>query len=320
MLLIGSMGASAAERRTVTDWLEAMATAVDNLNYKGTIVYSRDDSLEVLSVVHKSDEQGSREKITTLNGEAREIIRTNDSVRGIFADKASVVMDARITEGLFPIIPYTQIAADDEHYRVRLAPGIDRVAGYRTRVVEIIPRDDYRFGQKLWLEENTAMLLKSRIIDESGQTREEMTFATVDLGVFINDRDLAQSLKSPTAVEIEITNADSTESGTAEMPNHWQVNQVPAGFVMTRHSHDRGQGRNRLEHLVFTDGLASVSVYIESIRGNQKVISGFREMGGLHVFGRQAGNVNITAMGEVPVKTLRLMAESVQRVHNVATE
>lgn len=318
-LLATSVG-SATDRSTASEWLDDMATAISSLNYHGTVVIARGADIDVLEVFHKSNDGGRREKIITLNGAAREIIRNGDSVRCIFADRSSVSINAQITEGLFQAVPYNRVVGSNPHYLIQTLD-TDRVAGFDTQVIEIKPRDGLRFGQKLWLERDTGMLLKMVTLDESGGIREQMSFTQIDLGGAISERDLLPTLTSPTSVELEITSLDRVDISEETQKynlSEWRVGTMPAGFFMVRQASSETRENRNLEHLVLTDGLASVSVYIEAIENGSRPITGHKELGGLHVYGQRKDGYNITAIGEVPRKTLEMVVSSVQRSSAVA--
>ncbi len=322
LALIAATVASAADRPNAGAWLDDMATAINSLNYHGTVVVARDADIDVLEVFHKADASGRREKIITLNGPAREIIRNGDSVRAIFADKSSVSIDARITEGLFQAVPYNRVIGTNPNYGL-IVLGYDRVAGFKTIVIQIKPKDGLRFGQKLWLELETAMLLKTVTLDEDDHIREQLSFTSIDLGGAISERDLMPTLISPNAVELEISTLDEVAvrpSDQTYTASQWRVGAMPAGFFMVRQVNSANQEKRNLQHLVLTDGLASVSVYIEAIDSGSRPITGYKELGGLHVYGQRRDGYNITAIGEVPVKTLHMVVSSVKRISAVADQ
>ncbi len=310
LLLLASAAAAAAEAEAIGEWLDRMAMAVNNLNYRGTLVYLRGPQIDALRIFHRVDENGRRERLVALNGAHREVLRDNQSVRCIFADSQSIVVDTRIAERLFPTIPADSAALAEGRYQASF-DGHERVAELDARIISILPRDGFRYGYRLWLENNTGMLLKSNLLDDRGRPLEQLMFTDIQIGGAIPDRDLTPDLPGDRYVQVEIPRLSESAGSAAEVVQ-WQVADVPDGFVLSSHRH--GGDRQSLEHMVFSDGLASVSVYVEPARDDEPALSGHSRMGAVNMFGRRVQGFAITAVGEVPPSTVRMMATSVQRV------
>lgn len=309
LVLLAAAGAAiAADAEEIRGWLDRMAMAVNNLNYRGTLVYLRGGQVDALRIFHRVDEHGMRERLVALNGAHREVLRDNQSVRCIFADSQSIVVDTRIAERLFPVIPPDSAALLGGRYQASL-DGSERIAEREAQIVSILPRDGFRYGYRLWLERDTAMLLKSNLLDDRGEPLEQLMFTEIEIGGSISERDLAPDLPGDRYVQVEIPRS-SDPAGAAPEMIHWQVLDVPEGFTLSSHGHG---DRHTLEHMVFSDGLASVSVYVEPARADEPVLSGYSRVGAMSMFGRRVSGFTITAVGEVPASTVQMMARSVQQ-------
>lgn len=318
---------AAAGEEPVRAWLDRMSHALSNLDYEGTFVYQHDDQLETIRVVHIVNDAGEHERLYSLNGAPREVIRTPDSVRCILPDDRSVVVDRRLTQDLFPTLPPSQVGDLEDYYRFQLI-GEDRVAGLKAKVLGIEPRDRFRYGYRLWLEEDTGMLLRSELVDGAGDAIEQMMFTSISLGDSIPMKALDSQIAGYEQVEFgprpppEERQQESGAGRTAGAKQlEWSVNGLPPGFHLKSHGRDTnprtdvGSG----EHLVFTDGMASVSVYIE-LAGEGKAVApdGISSMGAINAFSREKQDHRVTVVGEVPSVTVRTIAHSVHRRQDVA--
>ncbi|MFK7958554.1 MAG: MucB/RseB C-terminal domain-containing protein [Lysobacterales bacterium] len=290
--------------QTVDEWLDRMASAVSNLTYRGTLVYIRADQVDSMRIYHRVDQSGMRERLVSLNGSPREVLRDNDSVRCIFPDSQSVVVDTRIAERLFPTIPSNLSELSADSYRFSL-DGEDRVAQLEAQVIRIAATDKYRYGYRLWLEKNTGMLLKTSLIDARGRAIEQMLFTDIDIAAVIPDRELLPDVSSDGYVEVTLPGLKAIPASVGK--GTWGVKQLPAGFraVANRQA-------DTLNHLLFSDGLATISVYVEPVGDRAGHPSGYSQIGAMNIYGATTGaGYAVTAVGEVPRNTLKMIVSSV---------
>ncbi len=293
---------SPADTEQVQRWLDRMSYAVNNLTYTGTLVLVRGDQLDTFKIWHRADDDEKLERLMALSGSPREVWRDRESVRCIFPEAQQVLVDSRLAEGIFPSFAAEQL--DSEHYTFNLGP-VEYMSGMRARVIDIRPRDKFRYGHRLWLDEESGMLLKSQLSD--GQIPvEQLMFTDVVIGGTIADNELRPPPR-PGYVEVEIPQSVQA-SVSGEAPAHWAVKDVPRGFKLRSHRHTN-LGEQRSEHLLFSDGMASVSVYVERRRGGG--LSGHSRVGAVSMFGINKNGYNVTAVGEVPSSTVRKMATSI---------
>ena len=286
-----------------------MAMAVEGMDYRGTVVFWHDNRLETLSITHTASEGSVRERILTLNGIPREIVRNNDSVICIMPDDRAVLVDSRLTERIFPVIPAERVARSGR-YEFALA-GADRVAGLATQVVDIQPLDDLRYGYRLWLEATTGMLLKSQLLRQAGEPVEQLMFTHIEIGAGVTSEDLDPSLPAEGFRRIEVPpNPDPVMRRPPDDKGLLSKVEVPEGFKLTAYNRDAGARDQVSEHMVFSDGLASVSVYVEPERAPGAGISGFSSMGALSAYGAQRQGHRVTVVGDVPEITVQMIANS----------
>ena len=169
------------DRAEALAWLQTIANAAAQLNYCGTFVYQHgDDQAETCRILHLVDHGAEYEKLETLDGPKREIIRTPTEILTYLADTQLVKREKRTTRKLFPAILPEQLSGVAEHYQLRKGRA-ERIAGYDAHAVILEPRDEYRYGHKFWVEDSTGLLLKARMLDEKNHAVEQFQFTQLDI-------------------------------------------------------------------------------------------------------------------------------------------
>ncbi len=298
-----------ADMSSVQGWLDRMSQAGRSLNYEGTFVYQHHKKLETMRIVHKVDEFGERERLVSLEGAAREIIRNNKSVTCILPDDKAVMVDkSRPKKSFTSAFPGSfERLASYYHFSME---GNERVAGLDTRIVTIKPRDKFRYGYRLWLENETSLLLKSEKLDENAEPIERIVFTSISINKSIDDDDLR-----PRTSGREFTWYTEKDKDTLMQPKEspWKVDKLPVGFILKHYNtHDLPDSSELIRHIVFTDGLAWISVYIEPLRHGKEFLRGESHMGAVSAYGRVVGDYHVTVVGEVPSETTRMMGDSVR--------
>ena len=274
-----------------------MYLAIRQLDFQGSFVYLRDGKIEAMRIFHAGGSP-ERERLVGLNGARTEIAREGGIVTCVSGEAPSKLFD---TPGarLLPLLPDLRGGSVAKYYTVSIGDE-ERVAGYRARRVDIIPRDAYRYGYRLWIEDESGMPLRSSVLDASRRTLEEYMFVTLDIGTRPRDSDLAPSATASIAEAV----------GETRVQPRWQVSDPPPGFVLTA-THRAARGDGNSEHLVYTDGLASVSLYVEPHAGTNAADRGLAR-GMLNIVTHDGGGWRIAAIGDVPRPTLERMVGSMR--------
>lgn len=292
--------------RTDTDgaaWLQKIAAAAHRINYSGTFVYRHGNYMETSRIVHISDEKGEHEKLEVLDGSPREIIRNNDEVICFVPENKTVIVEKRKTRKNFPALLPLKLSGISENYMIRLA-GVERVAEHDCQGVILEPRDAYRFGHRLCADSATGLLLKASILNEKNEVVDQFFFTQASIGGSIDHEQLKPKfvMAHPVAAPVDELKADSG----------WTVKSVPAGFKKIMESKRIFPGKKfPANHLVFSDQLAAVSVFIEPQAGMLKTASGLSSQGAINLYTRPVADYQVTVLGEVPAVTVMQIANSV---------
>jgi len=299
--------AMAGDAGQARDWLERMTAAMSQMSYQGTFVYVRDDAVETMRITHVTDDTGVRERLYSVSGPHREVIRDRNGVRCVLQDSASVVEDQVVASSYFPELPLSIIDGDTSGYRLETG-GEARIAGHTARRVTISPEDNFRYGYDFWLEEQTGLLLKWVLFDTDHKPLAKLMFTDFAIGSAVNMRELESDSRAEDFVEMKTFSIQKTVV-TRSSPR-WQPAKLPPGFHLTSHSHETGTD-GVYEHMVYSDGLAAVSVYVEQQGLEAFVKPGINQLGTNNAYSRQQGNLQITVIGEVPVITVKAIADEI---------
>jgi sigma-E factor negative regulatory protein RseB len=293
------------------EWLERMSTAMSQMSYQGTFVYVQGDDVVTMRITHVAGEAGVRERLVSVSGVPREVIRDSTGVRWVLGDDRSVLQDQGFNRTFFPQLPLDQQGQARRSYALKLGD-VGRVAGQTARNLSILPRDEYRYGYSLWLEEHSAMLLKWELIDHRRKPLAKLMFTDIRMGAEVDRFELQPSseLKKFKTVESSLP----AGRGLASAQPRWRPGRLPPGFELTAHRFFGQQQDSIYEHLVYSDGLTAVSVYIESAAEGEQQPADLRRMGTTHAFSKTADGVAITVIGDVPSITVKLIGETVSPV------
>ncbi len=307
LLLSLSLPATAATAAPegVRGWLAAMSNAVHTLNYEGTFIYLHDEQLEAMRVVHSVDADGERERLVSLNGAAREVIRDNASVTCVAPDSRSVSVGRRIG-GSMRAVYSMDVDALSSWYDFRLA-GSARIAGRPAQVVAILPRDAYRYGYRLYLDKDNALPLKTDLLDTDSAPISQIMFTSLRVGS-------AEPLMSQVTLDgSEPYRWTQRLSMQTADTGGWVFEQLPAGYRVAMHSRSPARpGQPQIDHFVLSDGLASASVYIEPLAADEGWNGGSR-MGAINAFGQVVEDHQVTVVGSVPAVTVEMIARGTRR-------
>jgi sigma-E factor negative regulatory protein RseB len=301
----------------VLSWLDRMSDATKSLNYEGTFVYLHDGELETMRIIHGSDEDGEHEKLVSLNGTAREIIRDNDHVTCILPDSKAVVVDkSRPKKSFTTSLPVSFDSLKDNY--VFQMDGEERIAGRAARIIFIKPRDNHRYGYRLWVDTVTGLLLKMDQVNEQGHALEQMMYTELTV---VDHIDASRILPSIAGQEYTWSREQDDDVKHEKTQDMWIVSQAPKGFMLSHSNlHKMSGDKNSVSHIMLTDGLASVSVYIDNVGSSKekKMLQGTSQMGAVSAYGRFMGDYHITVVGEVPPDTVRLIGNSIERAQHVS--
>ena len=287
-------------------WLDRIATANQNLNYVGTFTYQSGRRSETSRIVHRVLNGEESERLEVLDGSPREVVRKGGEVRCLLPAQRTIIVGRM---GVSPGFPgrltqsYSVLAGS---YDVRLGEP-RRIAGHEAQKIIFTPRDGLRFGHVLWVEISRGLLLKSQLVDANGEVIEQFTFNDVKFDGDIPDDQLAE--RTAPSADWRVVDAGGDDVKPAD--DRWRLREPLPGFVLVTKTHQRSGGA---VHLVFSDGLATISIFIEAAEAGTEARGGFPGGGAVNAFERIVDGRLITALGAVPPRAVRQVAEVVEEV------
>jgi sigma-E factor negative regulatory protein RseB len=287
-------------------WLEQMSQAMTQLNYEGELVYQHGDHIKVLHLIHTVRQGQERERLISLNGPSREVVRDQDTVRCVLPASQAISVDRRGGYG-FPSLRPLWVRDLSTFYRLRLG-GQARVAGRQARRIDIEPLDGYRFGHRLYLDEEYRLPLKQEVLDAQGQRVSLIMYSRLRVDPALP---FAASQPSPQSQGYSLIEYKPRQPVAKEGRDSWGLSRLPPGFQISHRDVRKTEEGQGMEHLLLSDGLASVSLYVEHADG-QRPFAGPSRMGAVSLFGRHVEGHQIVVVGEVPEMTTRFIAEAVQ--------
>jgi len=290
-------------------WLQRIYSATQRLSYTGTFVYHHDDQVETSRITRLVVASGPVEKLEILDGMPREIIRSRDQVVCYLPSIMTIKIDKQSGRHPFPLILPDQLKDLAESYVVRKGE-VERVAGYDCQVIVLEPRDNLRYGQKLCADLATGMLLKAKTFSEKNDMLETFTFTQLRIGGYI-DREKVKPRFVAQAKDWRVEDSDAAEADLTQAG--WTVRSQPPGFRKVTEMTRTLNGASGVGHIVFSDGLAAVSVFIEPVAArNAARQPGLSRQGAISVFARQVDSHWVTVVGEAPAESVKLIANAVE--------
>ncbi|HEV8019445.1 MAG TPA: MucB/RseB C-terminal domain-containing protein [Steroidobacteraceae bacterium] len=289
-------------------WLERMDQALTSRNYDGTFAHWHAGRVEMLRIVHRVQDGAVSERLASLDGSGREFIRTGSSLSCYLPDRRTVLVEQHPPQQSLVGFP-TVNDQTASNYEIREV-GRARLNRRDTHVITVAPKDEFRYGYRLWIDDSTAMPLKTQLCDAHGQIIEQIVFASLKLPAHIAD--------SAFRPEVSTDGFRWLRSDPALPPGAalaWNAMRLPPGFRMTvRSSQVLPGSANVVDQIVFTDGFASVSVFVErqTASGDQPPVPQSATVGSSSAFSTVVDGHKITAVGEVPPATVQFIATQVK--------
>ena len=297
--------------RGVNEWLMRMQDASRLRSYVGTfVVSSSTGSMSSARIWHAGDAGQQVERVEVLTGAPRSTFRRNDEVLTFLPELRVVRAERRESLGLFPNLLKSSDSAIAEFYGVRRL-GAERVAGFDADVIQLLPKDTLRFGYRVWSERRTGLVVKLQTLDAEGNVLEQAAFSELKLDSPVRADKLAQMMQPPHGWRVE--RADAVK--TTPSAEGWGLRGPVAGFK-PMNCYKRpvpGGSPDGAIQWIFSDGLASVSLFVERYDGTRHRQEGVFAAGATQTLTRRVDDWWLTVVGEVPPQALKAFAQSLER-------
>lgn len=293
--------------------LADMNAAVASSTYHGEFLHLADGRIEKLAIVHRVKDGHVSERLMSLSGNGRQVVRNDSEVQCYLPDERRVVVETHAEHGsLLGTLPGD---ADklDANYKLEVVGRVRSVIGRPSKVLAVNPRDRYRFGYRVWIDDATHMPIRTDLCDSQGTVLEQVLFTELRVGGDLPDSMLRPTLPTDGYTWVRQT-AGALHAATTDLP--WRFVKLPPGFQMRSTGVELMPGNSTpVAHIVFSDGLASVSVFIEGPPSAPRRVGDGEgregRVGSAFAYSKFVGAHQITAVGEVPPGTVQFIADGV---------
>jgi sigma-E factor negative regulatory protein RseB len=302
--------AQAVESKNINEWLMRMHEASRNRSYIGTFVVSSGGAMSSAKIWHVCDGKQQIERVDTLTGPRRSTFRHNDQVVTFLPDEKLVRTEKRESLGLFPALLQSAGGQIGDFYQAK-QEGRERVAGVDADVIALVPKDAMRFGYRVWAEQKKGLVVKLQTLDTDGKVLEQAAFSELQFDAPVKIEKLTQMMNKVDGYRVEKPELVKT-TASAE---GWALKKPVAGFQpMSCHKRPRtAHAGDEPMQWVFSDGLASVSIFVEPYDAQRHARESRMSMGATQSLTRRLDAWWLTVMGEVPMATLGLFADGLER-------
>ncbi|CBJ38220.1 MULTISPECIES: MucB/RseB C-terminal domain-containing protein [Ralstonia solanacearum species complex] len=303
-------------RKEAASWLTKIHRAALKQNYVGTLTYQRGSGMHSTRIQHYTDLFNNEyERVEALDGKQREMLRQNDVVRNLIYEVKLVVTEKQENKDSFPALLATTNGDVLDQYDMRHLPA-ERVAGMDCEVFQLDPKDGFRYAYRIWAERSSGLLIRAQTIGEDGKVLEQVAFSQVEVGVPSEKQKILAALKNVTGwnqYEVVSQPTNLAEQGwaiTSPIKGFQKIREVrrPLGDIAPAGKSSSGF---EVQQVVFSDGLAGLSLFIEPVSEKRSRREGFISQGATHVMVRRIADFWLTVVGEVPFATIKQFGAAV---------
>jgi sigma-E factor negative regulatory protein RseB len=294
-------------------WLSAMNAALAARSYQGEFLHLANGHVEKLRILHRVKDGRVAERLVNLSGNGREIIRNDSIVQCYLPDDRRVLVESQADTGnMLGTLPVFE-ASLEASYTLALGERA-MVLGRPARVLDVQPRDGYRFGYRLWIDEENKMPVRTDLCDADGRMLEQVLFTSLRVGGPLADAAFRPDVDASSFEWIRQGGGPQKTLADEQLP--WRLLQLPPGFRISSSVEQLLPGSDHpVTHVVLSDGLASVSVFIEGPPAPpRQATEGQGRVGSAFAYSRVVAGHQVTAVGEVPPQTVEYIAAGVAPV------
>jgi sigma-E factor negative regulatory protein RseB len=301
--------------RSVSEWLMRMHEASGHQPFVGTFVVSSAGGLSSARIWHACDGDQQVERVQTLTGTPRATFRRNDQVITFLPESRVAYKERRSSLGMFPNLLAAGGSGIPQFYGASLL-GSDRIAGVEADVVQLRPKDNLRLGYRIWTEKRSGLVVKMQTLDVEGQVLEQAAFSELQLDAPVSAAKLLQMMAKTEGYRVETPEMVLTDAAA----EGWVIKNVAPGFKpiscyrrpVAENAAAGGVAASTLQ-CIFSDGLASVSLFVEAYDPRRHASEGMLSLGATQTLTRRVSDWWVTAVGEVPMPTLVGFAQGMER-------
>lgn len=289
--------------------MRQMLMAISERSFEGSFLYARGPDIQLFNIVHRNQNGVEQERIWNTNGEPLEMVRENGELTCYHIQNTNIPLSHTIPTGPFAQMMRSHFEEGLVNYNIQKV-GMDRVANHAAQVIMVMPFDQQRYSYRLWLDQNSHLLLRSEIVDLNGSVLEQFQFVSVTIDTALTDQDfLVSDAEHRISHNESLSSQMAMASQTRIQPNLWQPSWVPDGYLI-KNANSSTLANKPMDRSMYSDGLSSFSLFVEPADGSMP--SGVKRFGATVAIVKQIGDHTVTLVGEIPVSTGQKILSSIK--------
>ena len=287
--------------------LQKASQAARELSYKGVFVYQSGNTSKSVQLTHMIYGQGEYARMVVLDGAPREVLSQGSDVVIFSPKNEKIMIEKKRGQNMFPALLPSNMDALKASYQAQNG-ALERVGGRDAFVVNLTPKDQMRYGYKFWVDKEFGLLLKAMTLGEHGDALEQIGFSQITL-MDGQNMDWFKPKFDPSK-SYEMDQEGPAKANAADMD--WDVAQLPSGYRKVDQVKQSVQGKTLpLTQMIFSDGLASISIFIEPLAKGARPKVGHTVVGATHFFALVNEGHQIMVVGEVPEAAVTQFSKAV---------
>lgn len=290
------------------------AEASRTRNYQGVVIYRGDERFEVLRVQHRYKDDSERERMVSLTGDPRQLLRIDNRLISITPKGRSISAERPSLKGFLAQLTVERVEQLKAHYDFR-SEGEGRIAGRPCNGVSVRPKDKYRYGYEVWTDQETRLPLKISLTGPRREVLEQVMFTEVAYPKSIPDEafETEVDIRKFNLITRNLPKLDDVPAADPHGEPQVTLGKLPPGFKVVMHD-DRllPDGSGNVEHLLLSDGLSSISVFSTVRSQEAKGVNGPSHIGAVQAYGTVVGSFHVTIVGEVPGAAIKMIGDNLR--------
>jgi len=285
--------------------LEKTAFAARELNYSGQFVYQSGNQTRVIDITHMNQDGHEMTRNVVLEGPPREVYSQGNDIVIFQPKNEKVMIEKRRGQNLFPAMLPTDLRLIKSSYTARLG-AIETVAGRNAQIIDLMPNDAFRYSYKIWTDIEFGLLLKMTLLNSKNETLEQIYFNQINM---LNSQDVNWFQPK---IDVSKSYVVEDNAQVTHIEDNWIVAQLPTGYRKIDQVQRIVPGKSApVNQIIFSDGIASVSLFIEPIAKGTHPKTGHMLIGSTNICANVIDGYQIMVVGEVPAETVQQIAKAV---------
>jgi sigma-E factor negative regulatory protein RseB len=287
--------------------LQKASQAARELNYKGIFVYQSGSTSKSVQLTHMNYGQGEYARMVVLDGAPREVLSQGSDVVIFNPKNEKIMIEKKRGQNMFPALLPSNMEAIKTSYQAQYA-SVERIGGRDAYVINLTPRDQMRYGYRFWVDKEFGLLLKVTTLNEHGEALEQISFSQL---TWMDGQNIDWFKPKFDPSKAYVMDQDQpTKASASEMD--CDISQLPAGFRKVDQVKQTVKGKALpVIQMIFSDGLASISVFVEPLTKGVRPKIGHTVVGATNFYASVNEGHQVMVIGEVPEAAVSKFASAI---------